>query len=131
MSHSLHRLESVTSIYEIVKLSFVSLTRNETFLGLLTSVFSYTPTQSRYTNVTSLVPMSRNEFVRLKKCVEWLLDVVYFLCFRLLSTDRFLQNPKKNERKTRSHFQKEPGYEILVAYTTCGITEFAPCTGLV
>ena len=42
-----------------------------------------------------------------------------FLCFRLLSTDCHLQNPKKNERTARSHSRKEPGYEILAAYTTC------------
>ena len=42
----------------------ISLSRNEAFLGLLTSVFSYTPMQSRYKNITSLVLMSLNEFVR-------------------------------------------------------------------
>ena len=37
----------------------------------------------------------------------------------LLSINHYLRDSKKNERTARSHSRKGPGYEVLVAYTTC------------
>ena len=71
--------------------------------------------QSKYTNITIFI--SQNDFVRpnVYDCC-WALFIFSAL---LLSTDHFLQGSKKNERTARSHSRKGPGYEVLVAYTTC------------
>ena len=60
--------------------------------------------------------MSLNDFIRLNvyDCY-WTLFIFSVL---LLSTDHYLQDSKKNERRARSHFRKGPEYEVLVAYTT-------------
>ena len=47
-----------------------SLTRNENFLGLLTSVFSYSPMQSRYRDIDSIFGSHVSKRVCTPKYVE-------------------------------------------------------------
>ena len=60
--------------------------------------------QSKYTNTTDFMPL--NDFVRpnVYDC-HWTLFIFSVL---LLSTDQYLQDSKKNERKARSHSRKGP-----------------------
>ena len=90
---------------------------NLNFLGLLTFflVILQCKVNTRIYNLT--IFMSINDFIRpnVYDCY-WTLFIFSVL---LLSTDHYLQDSKKNERTARSHSRKGPGYEVLVAYTTC------------
>ena len=59
---------------------------------------------------------------RAVKVCHWTLFIFSGL---VLSTDHFLQDSKKNQRTACSHSLKGPGYEVLIAYTTCLSSEFS------